>query len=402
LDQSEGLERTVAICEEALRRVAIPSAEHLQVLMSLADTLYALDEDARAAVHYNTILEETPNETGAINGLGWIAHDANDMALAVELFERSVAVRPTAQGLAGRASALRYEDGISKDEYVTQFDAALALSPRYRWAAREKAWGLFDFGDLDAATAAARAALELEPTDVSSLYALGYFLNEQNAYEEAFEHLNLAANDPDAFTAVFSQRSLASFGRGNYRFALGDADRVIKDWPDDSTGYVRRARALEALGESNTAIQELSAFVEATFDAFALYWLADIQYGADDVGGARMSLERIVSANEADYWTHEFLAMIYVETDRPGDARHHAQEALLLKPDASFPVYYEALILVSEKKYEAAEEQVMEAIERGLPEHSARYFLESLMSQGQFGQAIRLRARFFEVGALGR
>ncbi len=401
LERTETADRLVAVCDYALALVADGSTDWIDISLVLADVLFELNRPDRAKAAYRSVLDRDPEATDAHNGLGWIAHEANDMATAASIFQASIAVRPTAQGIAGRASALRHLDKIDQETFVTMIDAALALSPDYGWAAREKAWALMqDFNDMGAAEDAARSALSIDQDNIHSLYLIGYLLNELGRHGEAFLHLNDAAQSARVFTAIYEQRSLASFGNGSYKFALKDADRVIAGWPEDSTGYVRRARALEALGEREKAVRELEKFVENIHDDFALYWLADLHFNSGDIDKALNSLNRILSHGEPDFWTHQYLSYLYLESGAFDASRQHAQIAQRIDPGEGYPYLYEAMILVEDRSFETAEAKIKSAIERGIPEHSIRWFLEELMAKGEFVRAIQLRVSLRDDGLL--
>jgi len=401
LSRSENADHLVKVCGYALGQVSESTPEWMDLSSVLADTLHRLGEDARAEAIFKDVLLQNPNHVEALNGLGWLAHDARDMEKAETYFAASTTSRPNPQGLAGHASALRHLKQVDRDTFVTMIDAALALAPQYTWAAREKSWGLMNpFSDMLAAEEAARDALEIDPEDVHSLYLLGYLLNELERYDEAFEHLNVAADLPGATTDIFEQRSLASYGNGYYKFALKDAERVIADWPEDPSGYVRRARALEALGERQEGIETLRAFVQKTHDDFALYWLAELYSSNEDAPNAIATLNRTIAEGEPDFYTYQLLSYLYLEIDQLEDAVLHARLARDIDPGKSYPYLYEAMVRAEEGEFDAAETIMKSALDRGLPSHSVRWFLERLMSKGEFVRAIQLRLEYKEQGAL--
>ena len=400
LKRSEVPERLVEVCAYGLSTVDSNVSDRIDLQLVLADSYYQLDNNAQASAIYEDILKADPDTIDALTGLGWIAHDALDMEAAQTYFERALAVRPSAEGLAGRASAMRHQGTISREDFETMLDAALALSPDYTWAAREKGWGLYRaFHDADAALDAAHAALAIDTDDVGSLYLLGFLLNELGRYGEAFAHLNRAAQLSES-TSIYDQRSLASFGNANFKFALSDADRVIADWPDDPTGYVRRARALEALGQRRKAITELEEFLGRGHDDFAAYWLADLFFNDEKVQQSIAVLERIVHEGEPDFWTFQFLALVHLEEENVEEAREFAHAARNINAAEPYPYLYEAVILVAERDFEAAEAVMQTALDRGLPEQGVRWFLEELMGKGEYVRAIQLRVSYRDKGLL--
>ncbi|MEL6934279.1 MAG: hypothetical protein AAFO17_14515, partial [Pseudomonadota bacterium] len=219
---------------------------------------------------------------------------------------------------------------------------------------------------------------------------VGYLLNEREAREEAYFYLNKAVQIGDAFTAVYSERSLAAFKRGYLKVALNDAARVIEAWPKNSTGYVRRARALEGLGRRAEAISELQARQAVEHNDFQAYWLADLLFNDERYGAAVQVLARTINEGQPDYHDHLFMARLGLETDDMALAQTHIDVALELNPDASYPYYYKSLLSLAKGNLEAAEADMKTAVRNGLPESSIRHFLGQLMKNGNYVKAIKL------------
>ncbi|MEL6411995.1 MAG: tetratricopeptide repeat protein [Pseudomonadota bacterium] len=382
--------RMVEICSTALSDAHLTDKERVDLQFQLAEALYDIDENERAAVAYKNVLKQDQEHTGALNGLGWLAHDHENWSLAADYFAKAGAVRVSAQALAGEASARLRLNQITLDEFVTRMDAALVMSPDYAWVLREKAWLLFDNGRAEEAEIAARLSVQKFEDDPYSLYVLGYLLNEREAWEEAYFYLNKAVQTGDAFTAVYSERSLAAFKRGYLKVALNDAARVIEAWPKNSTGYVRRARALEGLGRRAEAISELQARQAVEHNDFQAYWLADLLFNDERYGAAVQVLARTINEGQPDYHDHLFMARLGLETDDMALAQTHIDVALELNPDASYPYYYKSLLSLAKGNLEAAEADMKTAVRNGLPESSIRHFLGQLMKNGNYVKAIKL------------
>lgn len=392
----EAPERLLRICAAALEETGGTDAQRLDVQVSLATAYYDLGEALQSEALLKDILSAAPDNTRALNLLGWIAWDADEYAKAAEVFEASLKANPTAQALAGRASSLRRGAGLPQAEFETMMDAAVALSPDYLWAVREKAWGLLAFGDLEWAEATAKQAWAADKGDVHALYLLGYVYNEQGRWKEAYGYLTTASQRENAPTQVFSQRSLASLNLGYLKLALKDAERVVADWPDDSTGYVRKARALDALGRRAEGILTLQTILARGHDDYASYWLAELHYNDGDLAIAAGVLEDNFTHGTADYYDHEFMALLHTELEDYAAAELHIDQALELRPMAEFPHLYRALGLVAAGEYDAADAAVLRAVGFGLPEQSKQWYLRELTARGQFVRAIQMRIAFRE------
>jgi precorrin-6B methylase 2 len=124
-------------------------------------------------------------------------------------------------------------------------------------------------GDLAAAEAAARGALEIDPDHrAAALAGLGAALDDQGRAEEAFDayqqSLGENADQPLVFVAL-AQMCLA---RGRPDEALLLADKAGALAPGLTTAKIVRASVLEQLGESKAALEEIGlAYRVASRDA---------------------------------------------------------------------------------------------------------------------------------------
>ena len=199
------------VCQAALSDTGLSASQRIDAQLELADAWYSLDRFDESQEVYQRVRESVPNNVEALNGLAWVHWSRDEYEPAIELFEMSVARRPTSQGLAGLASSKRHSDAITSDGFVELMQAALALNPKYTWAQRELGWGLLNFGQPAAAEAAFRDAVEIAPSNQWNLYALGYALNDLDRHEEALEVLLRVDPDEDTPTGYFSQLSLARY-----------------------------------------------------------------------------------------------------------------------------------------------------------------------------------------------
>ncbi len=391
LAAEEPPERLVLICEAAMEDGGSSPAQRREMKIELADALYSMDENERAQKVVDDILAEAPDSGRALTISGWIDWDADRNVEAMAHFEASIAVGPTAENLAGFASSARHAGDIEQDRFLLMMDAALAMSPKYTWALREKAWGLFDFGDAEAAEAVFREALALKEDSVWSLYGLGYVLNDMDRHDEALTYLNRAADRRDVPAGVYSQRSLARFYEGRYKLALKDANTFIEMRPKSGTGYVRRARALSAMGQRQIAIDELARRQEETHNDFIGYWLADLLTEEGEFEDALAALMPTFDKGSPDYFDMELRAMILLDLKRLDDAKVAIEEALSVRENANYPYFYRALILVQEGDLKGADAAMDIALDNGLPEHRVSKYLEALATEGAFLHAIQWR-----------
>ncbi|MBY5933800.1 tetratricopeptide repeat protein [Tateyamaria omphalii] len=173
LEEDESPDRLIAICETALARASVLNADTRDMQVSLAR---AYDNDGQpqtAITIVADVLEHDPNHGAALNVLGWAHWGLSDYDAAIDAFERALNTGASAQSFAGLASSGRYMGTIEEDEYVTLIDTALAISPDYLWAHREKAWFYIESGRPNEGEQILKAALQYDDKDPWTLYALG-------------------------------------------------------------------------------------------------------------------------------------------------------------------------------------------------------------------------------------
>ena len=391
LENMETPERLAAICETALADGGIAAFDLYEMRVNLALAYDTLGEVPQALAQLNAVLNEDPAHTSALNALGWVHWGTGDYGSASDAFQRSLDTGASAQGLAGLASSGRSNNTLSEDEYLQLIDAAIAMSPSYTWAMRDKAWFYIDSGRPAEAEPVLQTALHEDEDDAWTHYAMGVALYDQDKYAAALERLNRAIETGQAPTYAYLYRARSNFWVQNYRRALVDAERVTQDWPEAAEGPVWKARALSALGLRPAGITVLRDFLEKGHNNFATYWLSELLYYGGDEAEAIAVLQTNIDAANADYYDHEMMAMMFLETEQFVDARTHIAAALKLDPDAYYPVYYKSLIEVSEGNFDTGEQLFLEALKGGLPRRHIRNFIGALTDEGALKRAVAFR-----------
>lgn len=381
------------VCEAALGDVGASIQQRLDIQVELAEALRGVEELARARTVLEDVIKQAPKHARALTELGWLAWDESDYPAAEDFFRRSLALEPSSRAMAGLASSGRNGDLLPLEDILNLLDAAIVFSPRYTWAYREKGWALIDVGRPEEAEDSFRAALEIAPDNPYSLYALGRALNDQDRYEEALPYLTRAVLNEDGPSRALEQRSLAWFFTGKYKAALEDAQAYLEHWPDSSTGYVRRARALSALGKREMAMSSLWSYLEDRRSGFVQYWLADLLYDEGNYGTALDVLNRTFEDGEADKHDKLLRVLLLLELEQYTEARDAVDVARAADPDTGWTWYYLALIEIGEDRFDAADATMEEALARDLPKDRFRYFLGTLAQRGQFVRMIQWNVR---------
>jgi len=347
-----------------------------------------LDE---AEVIFREVLGAEPNSVPALNGVGWVFWEREDFQRAAETFEKSIDLGPTSQGLAGLASSRRHLQQITLDEFSELLDISVALSPNYTWALREKGWGLSEFGARDDAVKAFRLALEIDPMNQWTVYGLASTYNEMGRYKDALEAMQEVEFDESTPTGLYSELSLTRFFLGDYREALKYADKTIEGWPDFGVGYVRKARALSALGRRPEAIALLRSREGIQHSNFVSYWLADLLADDGKLAEATDAIAVVFSGGEAASYDFELHAYLLLEQEKFAAARKAVDAGLALSPNRPYLLFYKALLAVADEDFDESERLMAQALENDGPDHLAKEYIKDLISKGEFTRAIRWR-----------
>ncbi|WP_299695136.1 tetratricopeptide repeat protein [uncultured Tateyamaria sp.] len=268
LEDAEPADRLASICEVAIADAGAGAADIRVVLAGAYDRM---DKRVQARALLDDVLTEDPAHTGALNVLGWMHWEADDFDQASAIFQRSLDAGATAQGFAGLASSGRQGGILDERSFLQLIDTAIAMSPAYVWAMREKAWFYIDTDRPAEAEPVLRNALDQDADIPWTLYTLGVALFDQDKLGPALAALNQSVATGDAPTYAYLYRARKNDWLENYRRALGDAERVTQDWPDAGEGSLWKARALTALGLRPAAVTWLRQFLEDGHNGFANY-----------------------------------------------------------------------------------------------------------------------------------
>ncbi|MFY0617435.1 tetratricopeptide repeat protein [Shimia sp.] len=398
LEYSETPERLIEICGKALEASGASATQLLEMKESLAWAHQSLGNDTEARRLFEDMYASAPESALALNGLGWLDFMASDYAQSAVWFEKAMSTAPEAQTLAGLGSSLYRAGALPLSEAAAYLDAALAISPDYLWAQREKAWLYLEEGQDAEAQIAFEAVLAADPDDSNANYGMAYVLSESNDWEAALSYVNRALQADPKYGSALSRRSLILLYLDRPAQALRDGEALVASWPDDSDGYVRMARAQQALGRAGDALESLQTAVERVgYESYLNYWHASMLFDDGQMQAAFAMLEPVFAQGEDHYFEHELRVQILLSEDRLEDARAALDQSLVLYPEEEFLIFYDALTLIGEKKFAAAEARFDEAAAAGLPDDELAYFLGQLVGAAQYVQAIQMRVRYSEM-----
>lgn len=120
-------------------------------------------------------------------------------------------------------------------------------------------------GELEAAAASFRRAVEIDPQDADSNYQLGRIAREQGRLDEAIKYFETVVRQAPAHSQheVWREIALVYFAAKQYPDALEMLDRFLAERPSDAEGRYWRGMTLYHLGRTAEAAQEMQACIES-------------------------------------------------------------------------------------------------------------------------------------------
>jgi tetratricopeptide (TPR) repeat protein len=120
-------------------------------------------------------------------------------------------------------------------------------------------------GELDAATASYRRAIEIDPQEVDSHYQLGRIAREQGRLNEAITHFETVVRLAPTHSQheIWRETALVYFAAKQYQDALEMLDRFLNERPSDAQARYWRGLTLANLGRTDEAAQEMQSCIES-------------------------------------------------------------------------------------------------------------------------------------------
>ena len=233
----------------------------IEQALQMAQQHHQAGQLAQAEALYRQILQQDPNHSDALHLLGMVAYQMGRNESAVDLIGRSIALQPHPEACRNLGVALAAQGQL--DAAIAAYRQAIALNPNYAEAYGNLGNALQAKGQLDAAIAMFRQAIALiprpeaccqlgnalrssgQPHEASAAYRQAIALNPQ--YPEAHNNLGVTLMElgqPDAAIAAFRQAIALKPRYAEAHFNLGTALRDAGQ-PDAAIAALRQAIALK-------------------------------------------------------------------------------------------------------------------------------------------------------------
>lgn len=145
------------------------------------------------------------------------------------------------------------------------FAEALKVDPGFMEARNNRGVSLMDEGKLDEAGKDFEAVLDgSAPAEkVNARFNLGLLATKQKRWDDAERHFSLVLIDDSKYLRAFRERGLVRMAREDFRGALEDLLRFLKDDPTDPIANYNAALCLLTTGRRDLAIRYMERALEA-------------------------------------------------------------------------------------------------------------------------------------------
>lgn len=390
LAQERVNEDLIPLCEMALADPRATSQLSAALEAALGDAHRWSSDFDLAEEAYERALEWRSGEVQALNGLGFLAFERDDPEAQLAFFSRSLKHKITAEGLAGKASAIRTLDVGDTEEAILYLEASLEINPYDGWTRRELGWTRFWGGDYTGAEADFRKQLEASEFDYNALYGLSRSLYRQDKYDEALKVLAIGSGEYQSDGLWYGLRSDVLFDMRRFSQAEREANSAIEFEPDISRHYLRRAEAQIELRKWADAQEGLEQALELFVgDAYLTYHASRLFFNMDVYERTVALMTAQAQVAEMDGFDLEILAGAYFELHQYGDAITTARQAAALPEKVTHVHYY---LVMSHIYLDQSDDwkQAYEAAGVGMEDWMRGEVRGALLETGRFQDAIKL------------
>lgn len=235
-------------------------------------------------------------------------------------------------------------------------------------------------GDIEAADAALKESLELNPNDPNVLIKQALVHLEKNDFIEMTHSLERSYNLNPTNPALFYHRGEVLALSGSLEAAVKDFEEAEKLCPNFEIAYVHHARGLIGLGREGEAEQVLVAALERFKNSVEIKnALGEVYVCKNDYRLAEKTFKSILSSHPKSPQVHLNLALLKMaESNDIKAAEVHLKRALEIDPSFEAAHLQMANLLISAERNDEAMKYFDKAIQhaRSLQELTSVYSLK--------------------------
>lgn len=291
------------------RNVEVVANDPLRKRSQAALDLLDAGETEKAQAEFTAILQERPEDSDALGGMGIVRMREENFIAARDLLKRASKNnsrwKPSLDtasywALVNEASTARTNGNM--DVSLQKLQQAIKLNPKDVTAENDLANTLAELSQLDAAEAAYRRVIGRQPENPDALRGLVNVLSQNNKPEEALRIVDsMSASQQERIGAMGSLRATQALGIAKAAAARGDdaaartaLDQALVNDPNSPWVRLELARQYLKMGARNEARGLMDGLLDATPNApEALYAHAMLASEMQDWSGALATLDRL-------------------------------------------------------------------------------------------------------------
>ena len=369
-----------------LERFVEQRPDFFEALRLLARAYGGVDRRADAARMLEELVRRRPRSFRALTDLAELYEQDGRWADAADAYRRAVARRPQDLDLKRRWATAVLNAGNSADarNVLDEVLEARASDAGALYLLSEAERRLTRF---DAAEAAARRLIEIEPDGIRGFYALGQVFLQRREYAKLVATLEPVIAGARANDRV-RRATMLLVQTGLAHQALGDDDRAIEAFgeasaasPDDASlqsyvgaAYLKAGRVEDALTSATAARERHPGdFRLAGLEARALVAAGQAERGITAMRSA-------VREHDDDPNAHIALANLFVETGRVDDAVRTLEAADSRFPTETAILFQLGAIFEQQRQFADAERALRTVLERDPLHHQALNYLGYMLA----------------------
>ena len=394
--------RSVPGMSHGHRPGARPAVDHAKALDD-----YRQGRLAEAAATMGAVALATPTNATVWSDFGVIRAASGEIALALECYERALAIQPNHAGALGNKGMALSALGRHEEALVC-YDRALAFHPRSAEHNNNKGGALRALGRFEAALQSFDAALAIRADFVDALNNRANTLADLGRHAKAletFERLRKLA--PGRFDVCINQ-GVALLRTGQAEAALVSLDEAVRLAPNSPQAHDSRGEALRRLGRPAEAAQAFfralalnPKFAEAFFHlgqtfldlkllteaiaamrtalqlnrglAPALRNLWQVQMNLHQFAEAAATSELAIAYDPRDVDSRNLRGIALSHLGRDEEALADYDAAIAVDPSSVIALNNKALLLIQLGRIEAGLAQLNEAVARA-PQNAHAYY----------------------------
>lgn len=204
--------------------------------------------DLRASIDcYQQAVNNSPDNADALTNLGAALQHNGELEAAIDSYKQALKISPECAEAYNNLGSTFLEKG-DLDAAIDSYKEAIKIKPNYANAYNNMGHALHDMGDLTGSLDCYKSALKIEPYSAQTHNNMGNALRDVGEYNEAIQHFDCVASEPDPSKPLFWLNSKAQSLECLY--ILGRYAELQE-----------RLRLLAVSGDINLRVAGVSAFV---------------------------------------------------------------------------------------------------------------------------------------------